>query len=188
MLLLVLGLILFVLIHLVPTSPQMRSQWINKLGDGPYRGVFSLISIVSLVLIVMGLRQAEFVPWYEPPAWGRHATMALMPLAIYLFLSTPLAPAPSSAKTLTAHPMSWGVVVWSTAHLLANGDRAHVILFVTFLVYSFISMRSGTARGQMPALENRPKLSHELLFIAVILVIYIALFVSHRFFTGMPLV
>lgn len=188
MTLLIAGLLVFVLIHLVPAAPTMRSGMVSRFGPGPYRGIFSVLSLLGLVLIVMGLRRAEFVPVYDPPAWGRTANYLLMLLAIYLFASNGVGSAPSSARYYSAHPLSWGIVVWSGGHLLANGDRAHVVLFGTFFVYGIISIISGTMRGHKPSATQRPALLAELAFIGVVLVAYVALFWGHRYFTGMPLV
>ena len=185
---LVAGLAIFILIHLVPCFPSMRGSIIAKAGAGAYRGLFSLLSLLGLVLVVMGLKSAEYVALYDPPAWGRHITYLLVFIAVYLFLSNPIGPAPSSAKYWTAHPLSWGVIFWSVGHLLSNGDKAHVILFAAFLIYSVVSMYSGNLRGQKPALDKRPPIAAELVFVAVVAVVYVALFWGHRYFTGMPLV
>lgn len=187
MALLVLGLIIFVLSHLIPCFPDRRTQLIDRFGAGGYKGLFSLISSLGLVLIVLGLMQADFVELYQPATWTKHVTFLLMYIALYLFFSTSVGPAPSTAKTLTAHPMSWGVVVWSVAHLLSNGDLAHVLLFSGFLIYSFISIISGNRRGLKPALTSRPKLQAELTFMGIVLLIYVVLMWAHRYFTGMPL-
>ena len=185
---LIAGLAIFVLIHLVPCAPAMRSGIIGKIGDSPYKALFSVLSAVSLVLIVLGLKGAETVTLYDPPSWGRPVNFILMFIAIYLVLSNPLGSAPSSAKYLTAHPMSWGVVFWAVGHLLSNGDKAHVVLFATFLLYSVVSMYSGSQRGQKPALDKRPPIVAELVLIAIVAAVYTVLFWGHRYFTGMPLI
>ena len=185
---LIAGLFCFFIIHLVPSFPNTRANVIARIGAGPYKGIFSLISLIGFVLIVYGLKAAPFGSLYVPPSWGRHANMLLMLPSLYLFFSTSLGPAPSSAKVFSAHPMNWGVVVWSFGHLLANGDMAHVLLFGSFLVFTIISIVTGNARGMKPVLQHRPPLLKEILFIGVVVVIYLGLFASHRFFTGMPLV
>lgn len=182
------GLAIFILIHLVPSAPAIRSAMMTKFGDGPYKGLFSLLSLLGLVLIVLGLKSAETIALYDPPTWGRPITYLLVFIALYLVLSNSTGPMPSSAKTWTAHPMSWGVALWAVGHLLSNGDQAHVILFGAMLGYSLFTIFSGNLRGQKPALDKRPSLITELLFIVAVVVIYIGLFWGHRYFTGMPLV
>ena len=182
------GLLIFFIVHLAPSFPALRQSCISRIGGGVYRVLFSLMSLVGIVLIVYGLKSAPFEPVYSPPEWGRGLNMLLMLPALYLFFSTSIGPAPSSAKVISAHPMNWGVVVWSAGHLLANGDKAHVLLFGSFLIFSIISILTGNARGMKPALEKRPPLLPELGFVAAVVVIYLALFWGHRYFTGMPLV
>lgn len=186
--LLLVGLILFICLHLIPVSPELRTRLVAKLGDGPYKGIFSVLSLVSIVAIVIGLKNAPFVALYNPPAWGRPLALLLMLPALYLFFSTSIGPAPSTAKVITAHPMSWGVIVWSAAHLLANGDLAHVMLFVSMGIYSAVSIVSGNARGIVPKLNSRPAAKSELVFIGVVVLVYIFIVFLHPYFTGMSVV
>jgi uncharacterized membrane protein len=181
------GLAIFFAIHLVPSAPGFRSTLVSKLGELGYKGVFALISLAGVVLIVKGLQAAPFEPLYTPPAWGRHATMLLMLPALYLFASNSLFPAPSSAKAILAHPMNWGVIVWSIGHLLSNGDLAHVLVFASFWIFSTISIVTGEARGLKPTAQ-RPSIASEAGFVAFILVLYAALVWGHAYFTGMPLI
>jgi uncharacterized membrane protein len=186
--LLISGLLLFFLTHLIPFFQGFRDTLIDKTNITGYRVVFSLLSIISIVLVVYGLKAAEFTPLYDPPSWGRHTAMLLMLPAIYLFLSNPIGPAPSSAKALTAHPLNWGVILWASGHLLANGDLAHVLLFLTFLIFSALSIASGNLRGQKPALAERPPLRTEAVFLLIVLIVYGFLVWGHGYFTGMPLI
>ena len=160
---------------------------VAKFGDGPYKAIFSIVSIIALALIVMGLRSAESIPMYDPPSWARTANYVGMFFAIYLVFSNSLGSAPSSAKVVTAHPMSWGVVFWSGGHLLANGDQAHVVLFGAFLIYGLISIFSGYLKRQKQALDKRPPIGSELILLAIVALVYIGLIWGHRYFTGMSL-
>ncbi len=187
MTLLIAGLAVFILIHLVPCIPLLRKRIVSTLGESSYKGVFSVLSVVGVVLIVAGLKRAETIPLYDPPVWGRPVTYLLVFFAVYLFLSSPVGSAPSSAKYWTAHPLSWGVFCWSVGHLLSNGDKAHVILFCSLLVYSMVNMYSGNLRGQKPAIDQRPPLISELVFVVIVALVYAGLFWGHRYFTGMPL-
>lgn len=186
--LLISGLILFFATHLIPSFQGFRANLVDRLTPMGYRVLFSLLSIASIVLIVYGLKGAEFQPLYEPPGWGRHAAMLIMLPAVYLFLSNPIGPAPSSAKAITAHPLNWGIILWATGHLLANGDLAHVLLFGAFWLFSAISIVSGNLRGQKPALERRPPLAAEAVFVVVVVAVYGLLIWGHGYFTGMPLI
>ena len=188
MTLLISGLLLFIGVHLIPAFPKLRENIITKLKPSGYNAVFSILSLISIVLIVFGLKQAPFEALYDPPSWGRHLNMVMMLLALYLFASNSVGTSPSSAKVYTAFPLSWGVIVWSTGHLFANGDFAHVTLFSGFLIYGVISIISGKARGLKPVSTQRPPLHMEAIFVVIILIVYSALFWAHGYFTGMPLI
>jgi uncharacterized membrane protein len=186
--LLVAGLILFFATHLIPCFQGFRNTLIDRLKPIGYRVLFSLFSIISIMLVVYGLKEAEFQPLYDPPGWGRHAAMLIMLPAVYLFLSNPMGPAPSSAKAITAHPLNWGIILWATGHLLANGDLAHALLFGMFWLFSVISIVSGNLRGQKPALAQRPPLIKEAIFAVIVVIVYGLLVWGHGYFTGMPMI
>lgn len=187
MIFLIFGLAFFISVHLIPAFPSLRSAIIGKIKVSAYSTFFSLLSLISVVLIVIGLKQADFVALYNPPSWGRHLNMLLMFVALYFFASNTKGSAPSSVKLITAFPLSWALIIWATGHLLANGDLAHVVLFSSFLIYGVLSIISGRARGLKPVTTERPALMFELLFLCVIAIIYAGLFITHRYFTGMPL-
>ena len=122
MLLLALGLALWVVPHLLKRlAPDLRAQW-GERGKLP----LTLAMVAGVVLMVLGYRSAEG-SFY----WGRTPAMVginnlLMLVSIYLF-------AAAGMKTAVArklrHPMLLGVVLWSVAHLLVNGDTPSFLLF-----------------------------------------------------------
>ena len=57
-----LGLGLFILIHLVPTAPDVRGSLVQRIGEGAYKGIFSLLSILGLALIVYGYGKLHATP------------------------------------------------------------------------------------------------------------------------------
>jgi len=186
--LLISGLVLFFATHLIPSSQTLRKTLVDKLNLSRYKAVFSVLSILGIVLVVYGLKEASFQPLYEPPRWGRHLAMLIMLPAVYFFLSNSVGPAPSSAKAFTAHPLNWGVILWATAHLLANGDLAHVLLFSSFGIFAVVSILSGESRGLRPTLNQRPPLGAEAVFLGIVVIVYSALIFGHSYFTGMPLI
>lgn len=185
--LLILGLVIFVATHLVPSFPKLRKILVQSFNPKGYKALFSILSLVSIVLIVYGLKESAFQSLYEPPTWSRHLAMLLMLPAIYFFLSNSIRPISSSAQLITAHPVNWAVIFWSTSHLIANGDLAHVMLFSTFWLFSVISILTGNLRGLKPILEKRPSLSSEAIFVLIVVLIYGVLVWAHQYFTGMPL-
>ena len=147
MLVLILGLILFIGVHFVRIlAPQWRLAVIEAKGEGPWKGIYSLISLVGFVLLIWGYAlakdQAAFV--YVPVEWGRSLSLVAVPLALWLVVASNF-PA-GFLKRLTQHPMLWGTVIWATSHLLNNGDLPSLILFGTFLVWALIALVSSYRR------------------------------------------
>jgi uncharacterized membrane protein len=186
--LLIPGLVLFLAIHLLPSFPGIREILMGKLKRLGYMALFNLLSITSIALIIFGLMEASFQPLYDPPGWGRHLAMLLMLPAVYFFLSNTLVPTPSSVKVFTAHPVNWGVILWSTGHLFANGDLAHVLFFITLWIFSMTSIVTGSSRGLKPVLAQRPPLATEAILLVSAVIVYCVVIWGHPFFTGMPLI
>ena len=122
MTLLILGLALWVGAHFFKRlAPGPRAAMGEKA-----KGPVALLILLSVVLMVLGYRGAEWDAVYDPIAGMGHLNNLLMLVSLFLFGA-------GSAKGVVAsklrHPMLWGMVVWAAAHLLVNGDQASVVLF-----------------------------------------------------------
>lgn len=152
MLLLILGLAIFIAVHLVPTRPELRRGLVARMGEGRYKGVFSLVSLLGFALIVYGYHKVQAQPGknpllWSPPAWGRHATMALMLPVFPLLIATYL---PGRISGIVRHPMITAVKFWALAHLFVRGDAASLLLFLGLLawaVYDRITLKGREAAG-----------------------------------------
>lgn len=153
MLILVIGLIAFIAIHMIPSFPDLRGSLRQKLGASGYLIVFSLASLAAFGLIIYGKANAQFQTLYSPPLWGRHVAWVLVPISFVLLAGAYL---PGNIKRFTAHPMLWGVVIWSIAHLLANGDLASVFLFGGFGLFALVAMYSAQLRGATKSDVRQP--------------------------------
>ena len=151
--LLILGLVIFIGVHLLPGFVSVRLAIIKRLGPGAYKGLFSLLSLLGLVLIVIGKYRADFQPLWQPPAWGRDAALVLLLPALVLLAAANM---PSNIKRFTRHPMLWGVTLWSAGHLLANGDRAALLLFGSLGLYALLDMLSANRRGAPKPVKAYP--------------------------------
>ena len=126
MTLLILGLALFLGVHSIGIlAPAWRDRTAARLGQGPWMGLYSLASLLGLVLIVWGYGQARLDPTalYAPPLWTRHLALLLMVPVFPLLLATYL---PGRIQAAVGHPMLAAVKLWAFAHLLANGNLADV--------------------------------------------------------------
>lgn len=179
MLLLSLGVVLFLGVHLVPSTP-VRGRLVERIGLGPYKGLFSLVSAVGLVLIVVGKGRAPMVGLWDPPAWGFTAAVIGMPVALLVFVSAYL---PTNLKRVTRHPMLWGVALWAGLHLVSNGDLASLILFGGFLVFALFDMWSANRRGAVLAVKRVPWWG-DVLVVLVGLLVYGAILHYHQALFG----
>jgi len=168
MMLLIVGLVIFLGVHLLPTSPEIRNGISRRLGAKLYGIVFSLLSLLGLVVIVLGYHKMQLHPGknrilWDPPLWTHHASALLMLPAIILLVASVV---PSRLRTAVVHPMLIGIMLWALAHLLANGDMASLLLFGSFLafaIYDFVSVRQ---RG-LPAKAPPSSVLSDVLVVAV---------------------
>jgi uncharacterized membrane protein len=130
---LIIGIVVFLGIHLLPTLPHLRDSLIGRLGEGRYKLLFALASTAGLVLLIWGFAQAPVIQVWSPPAWTRWVAIVLM-LPAFIFLVAAYVPGQIKAKL--KHPFLVAIKTWALAHLIANGDLASIILFASFLAYA----------------------------------------------------
>ncbi|MBR0801014.1 NnrU family protein [Bradyrhizobium jicamae] len=188
LLVLILGLVLFLGIHVLTTRRELRAGLVKAMGEGAYKGVYSLVSVAGLVLIVWGFghyRSAGMIEVWTPPTAFKHITVALMLPAVILVAASYIR---GRIYTTLKHPMLAGVKLWAFAHLLANGDLGSIILFGSFLawaVYDRISLKRRSDPGAPPIPVGG--LTNDLIAIAVGVVAYLALaFAFHPVVIGVP--
>jgi uncharacterized membrane protein len=150
---LIIGLILFIAPHVLVTQRAMRAQAIARLGEGPYKGLFSLVSIIGVVLIAWGFARYRATGWIDvwyPPAWTRHVAVALVWPSIICIVAAYVR---GNIQRVLKHPMLVGVKLWAVAHLIANGDLGSIVLFGSILawaVFDRISLKRRTDPGAPP--------------------------------------
>ncbi|MGO4705440.1 NnrU family protein [Microvirga sp. 2MCAF38] len=191
MALLVLGLIVFLGVHAFTMVRGARSRLISALGEGPYKALYSVISLIGLVVIVIGYgqyRHAGYIPVWEPPIWTRHLTLLLVWIA---FVCLAAAYFPGWIKARLKHPMLAGVKIWAFAHLLANGDLGSILLFGSILVWAVIARISVKRRDEVvdhggPATPSRT-IGNDVLAVVVGTVAYVVFAVwLHPWLIGVP--
>ena len=142
---------LFVVTHLLMSHGAIRENLVAKLGQWPFRGVYSVVSFLTLGPAAvlwwqnrhLGPVLWEFNPWVE-----RGIALVLMLVAVE-FLALMLAdPSPASMLPgskeprgilrVTRHPMNMGLALFGLAHLLANGTVGDVAFFGSFFVLGVV--------------------------------------------------
>lgn len=131
--------VLWLALHLGVSGTPLRATVAGPLGERRFAAVYSILSAVFLVLLILGFRRAETTPlWYAPP-WLVAVIDAVM-LVAFVFFVAAFVPArgggegPRGIARVTRHPLMTAIGLWSGAHLVANGDTASLVFFGTFLL------------------------------------------------------
>ena len=149
MLTLVLGLFLFLSLHSTRIfAEDWRSAMIGRIGPLPWKGLYSVLSLLGFAVLVWGFRLARedtLVLWLSPP-WMKHVTAVLM-MVSFILLAAAYVPR-NSIKARLHHPMVLAVKTWAFGHLLSNGVAADVLLFGSFLLWAVLSFRAARQRDR----------------------------------------
>ncbi len=147
---LILGLLVFLGVHSVRiVAEDWRTRMRVQLGDKVWKALYSVGSLLGLGLIVwgFGLAREQPVALWIPPNGLRHLTTVLNLVAFVLLAATNVPG--NSIKSRLHHPMVLGVKVWALAHLLSNGNLAHVVLFGSFLIWAVLDFRAARQRDRV---------------------------------------
>jgi len=184
----ILGLLLFLGVHLVSTRRDFRGQLVARFGESLYKLGYSLVAAIGLALIVWGFANYRANGWIDvwyPPHFMKHITVALMLPAVILIAAAYLR---GRIYLAVKHPMLTAVKLWALAHLLTNGDLGSIILFGSFLawaVYDRISLKRRSDPGSPPIPVGG--LGNDAIAVAVGVVAYVALgFAFHPVVIGVP--
>jgi uncharacterized membrane protein len=160
----------FVLIHIGVSATGLRTALVGRIGEGPYRTLFSVVSAVLLTGLIVGfgrMRGDLFDPLnhalWGPPDWLRWPAYALILFGLSLAFTGVLTPSPTLAGferralaqaepargvlRITRHPFLWGVALWALGHLLVNGERFALMLFGALGLMVVLGTRSIDRKG-----------------------------------------
>jgi uncharacterized membrane protein len=156
MIFLVLGLLLFLSTHSIRIfAEDWRSRQLARLGEGRWKGLYSLVSLAGFVLLVWGYgmtRTAQDV--WTPPYWTRYLALLLMAVSFVLIAGANVKG--THIKAAVGHPMVLGVKVWALAHLLANGRPGDILLFGSLLVWATLNYRAARRRDRLAGVTYPP--------------------------------
>jgi uncharacterized membrane protein len=188
MLIFIVGLVLFLGIHSVSiVAPRWRAATVARLGERSWKGLYSLAAGVGLAVLIVGygIARREPLVLYTPPAGLRHfALLVMLPVFPLLFAAY----FPGRIRRAVRHPMLLSVKLWATAHLLANGTLADVLLFGAFLAWAVadrisVKRRSVEEAHDVPAVPSAPY--NDAIAIVAGLAVYLGLLLwAHRWLIG----
>lgn len=168
----------FFLTHSLPVRPPLRPWLQARLGPRGFTAAYSVLSVAVLVWLILAAADAPHVPLWPRAVWQDHVALTLM-LPVCLILALALGrpnpfsfggarnarfdPARPGIIRLTRHPLLAALALWAAAHVLPNGDLAHLLLFGTFAVFALIGrplVERRTRRELGPAWD---RLHHEIM-------------------------
>lgn len=186
MTLLICGILMFTVVHLsLAMVPGIKSSIVSSMGEKTWRGIFSALAIVSILVIILGWRSAPVEYAYVPPYELRHLTMLLMLVAFILFGASK---GVTDIQRYVRHPMMTAIIIWAIAHLLSNGETRSLLLFGSFLVWVILQMVFLNKReGEWVKPEPAP-MTRTLKNMIISIVVYLVFFSLHKYYTGVSLV
>jgi len=186
----ILGLGLFLGVHVLPTSPDLRNGLINRYGEMAYKIGFAVVSLVGLILVVVGFHKLQLHPekagpLWDPPGWTRHVAHLLMLPALIALAAAYI---PSRIRSALKHPMLVSIKLWALAHLIAAGSSvAAVILFGAFLAYAVFDRISYKRRPDVSPPVAPASLMGDFAAIAIGSAVYAVLLLGgHQWLIGVP--
>ena len=187
---LIAGIAVFAGVHLFSLLlPEQRNALKARMGEGPYKGIYSLVSLAGLALMIWGFwtlssDSSASSAVYQPASWARHVTMLLVLLG---FISLSGFHGTGYLTRWLRNPFSIGIVLWSVGHLLSNGMLHDVLLFGTFLLLAVLDIVLSMARGKRPG--HDPQIRSDMKAVVSGVVLYaIFLFGVHPYIFNVPII
>lgn len=150
--------LIFVGAHLGISSTPLRQRLVAAVGERAYQGIFSLVALITIVLLIRTYGEAPRYDylWLPDPRlyWVPKILMAVAFVSMIggFMVKNPTAVgmegiledpeqrehAATGLLRITRHPFQWSVVLWSASHIVANGDTVSVVFFASFGVLSLL--------------------------------------------------
>ena len=189
---LVLGLLLWSIVHFIPgLAGDFRKNLIDRFGEHPYKGLFALLMFVALYLIISGWQSMTPVApdvlemIFTPPEWGVYAAGLLVLIGFILFLAPY---PPKNIKRIMRHPQLMGVVSFSVGHLLAVGTVRAIVLFAGLGIWAIIEIVLINRRDGEWVKPATAPIKKDIALVVFSVLVYMAfLYTHHLMFGGSPL-
>lgn len=187
MAILLIGLLIFFGVHSISIIHEpWRNRLVAVIGQWPWKGVYSLVSLCGFALIVYGysLCRSGSIDLYSLPLWLQRLSFLLL-LPVFPLLSA--AYLPGRIKAATGHPMLLATCLWAVGHLLANGSLVNVILFGSFLAWAVVDRISVGHRQPRPIPGAPPSRFNDITAVVLGIGLYlIFVFWLHNLLIGVP--
>lgn len=146
----------FFLSHSIPVRPSVKGQVVRLIGARGFTLAYSILSTAVLIWVIFAAARAPIVILWPWAMWQNHVPLAVMGVAIAIVVlaigrPNPLSfgganndrfdPANPGIVGWMRHPLLVALGLWAGAHLVPNGNLAHVILFGLFGGFALMGMK-----------------------------------------------
>jgi uncharacterized membrane protein len=152
----------FVGLHFLLGWRPFRSALVERIGENPFKGVYSLVSVAAFIWMLLAYGATPYIQMWPFAAWTHWIPNLVLPVSAILLVCGYSEPNPTAVGqeamlrddpkvargiiTVTRHPTLWAIGLWALSHLIANGDAASVLLFGGLAVLSFGGMSAIDAK------------------------------------------
>jgi uncharacterized membrane protein len=155
---LIIAAVVWIVWHVGVAGTRLRAQIVQRIGEGPFRGVFSAVSVALLIWLAHSYNIAPTIPLWRPPGWLLTLLVLAMLGAALLFVGSITTPNPTAVggehapaqaegiQRITRHPMLWSFAIWAAVHMIATGEGASLVFFGAFLITALAGMPSIDAK------------------------------------------
>lgn len=142
--------------HALPVRPAVKRPIVARIGVRGFSLAYSALSVMVLAWLIVAAGRAPYVMLWSFAPWQLWVPVIVNAFAaVILALGTgrpnPLSfggahndrfdPAHPGIVGWVRHPLLVAIGLWAGAHMVPNGDLAHVLLFGTFLGFAGLGMR-----------------------------------------------
>ncbi len=138
--------------HVIPV--RAKGPLVAMLGRAGFGVAYSLMSTALLIWVIVAAGRAPYVALWYPADWQGHLALVLMLIASLLTAyaiagrnpfsfgsrAEPFDPEHPGIAGISRHPVLLALALWAFAHLIANGDVAHVLLFGVMGGFALLGM------------------------------------------------
>lgn len=145
----------FLAMHSIPLRPKVRQPIEARIGPPLFLTLYSALSIAALGWLIVAAGRAPFVEVWAWQPWKLlvpQISMALVCLIAALALGRPnpfsfggahneeFDPARPGIIGWMRHPLLVAMAIWAGAHMVPNGDLAHVLMFGAFALFALLGI------------------------------------------------
>ncbi|MCC0079436.1 MAG: NnrU family protein [Rhodobacter sp.] len=171
------AMVIFIGSHALTARPAWKAALVARLGHAGFGLAYSALSIGLLAWVIVAAGRAPFVPLWPPERWQVWLALGLMLAASLLGAgalggvnplsfgsrAAPFDPAQPGIAGVHRHPLLLALALWALAHLIANGDLAHLLLFGPMGLFALLGMaaidrRKRRTLADWPALARNTSL------------------------------